>query len=96
MKALRKINIGLKLGIAAAKSMAHQSSALRDLVSVFKLDGLLRSTASRQPEANLQIQPKKANPIERDKACNHGIPKPRPNVSSPRLTQPVTDDWQAF
>ena len=54
---------------AAAQSMAQQSGALRDLVSVFRLNGNAQSDASVRVEARRKPEPKRLERVERAKAA---------------------------
>ncbi|WP_250495451.1 methyl-accepting chemotaxis protein [Caballeronia sp. GAWG1-1] len=81
---------------AAAQSMAQQSSALRDLVSVFKLGSTPQTDAGRPEEVSRTIPPRKKAPELRSKAFNNGMPMAVPILKTVRMTQSVMDEWQAF
>lgn len=75
---------------AAAQSMAQQSGALRDLVSVFRLSGSPQRDVGIRVETNRKLEPKRTQRAERANAA------PRATATPARVTGPASGEWQTF
>ncbi|MBP1203934.1 methyl-accepting chemotaxis protein [Duganella sp. 1411] len=85
---------------AAAESMQEQSAKLADVVSVFKLDGLLLPAPAHDARGAPRAQPRPALPPRRAKPTVAAVSAPPRKVASDSKRKAITasdsDGWEEF
>jgi methyl-accepting chemotaxis protein len=85
---------------AAAESMQEQSAKLADVVSVFKLDGLLLPAPAQAARAEPRAQPRPVLPPRRAKPAVAAVSAPPRKVASDSKRKAITtsdsDGWEEF